>query len=96
LTLAAGLEGIRLGLDPGDPVNLDTYKLSEEEQRAVGLHRLPGTLGEAIDEFERDELARQVFGDPFHASFVSLKRSEWEAYNTVVGDWERDQYLHLW
>jgi glutamine synthetase len=41
-------------------------------------------------------LARDVFGDEFHASFVRLKRGEWETYSTVISEWEREQYLHLW
>ncbi len=96
LTLAAGLEGIRAELDPGDPVNIDTYSVPDEELAQRGVHRLPRNLGEAIDAFEADPLACDVFGSEFHASYVKLKRSEWEAYSTVVSEWERRQYLHLW
>jgi glutamine synthetase len=53
-------------------------------------------IAAAIDAFEADELARETFGPEFHASFVELKRGEWEAYSTVISQWERDQYLHLW
>ena len=31
-----------------------------------------------------------------HQSFTDLKRAEWLAYNTVVGQWEKDTYLQLW
>jgi glutamine synthetase len=96
LTLAAGLQGIREELDPGEPVGVDTYSVGDSELARSGVHRLPRTLGEAVDAFERDELARRVFGGEFHASFIELKRAEWDAYNTVVGDWEREQYMHLW
>jgi glutamine synthetase len=96
LALAAGLEGIREELDPGDPVNVDTYSVGDAELAGRGIHRLPRTLGEAIDAFEADELARTTFGAEFHASFVKLKRSEWDAYSTVISEWERTQYLHLW
>jgi glutamine synthetase len=96
LTLAAGLEGIREELEPGEPVNIDTYSVADAELAAQGVHRLPRTLGEAIDAFEGDELARETFGDAFHASYVKLKRGEWETYSTVISQWEREQYLHLW
>jgi glutamine synthetase len=96
LTLAAGLEGIREELDPGEPVNVDTYSMPDTDLAARGVHRLPRSLGEAIDAFEADGLARDTFGPEFHASFVELKRGEWEAYGTVISQWERDQYLHLW
>jgi len=96
LALAAGLEGIREELDPGEPVNVDTYSVADSELARRGVHRLPRTLGEAIDAFEADDLARETFGPEFHDSFVKLKRSEWETYSTVISEWEREQYLHLW
>ena len=96
LTLAAGLEGIREQLDPGDPVNEDTYKIMENHEERDSLRRLPRTLGEAVDAFEADALARGVFGDEFHATYVAYKRAEWETYNTIVTEWERQQYLRLW
>jgi glutamine synthetase len=96
LTLAAGLQGIREELDPGEPVNVDTYSVPDVELAKRGVHRLPRNLGEAIEAFEQDELACETFGEEFHASYVKLKRSEWEAYSTVVSEWERTHYLHLW
>jgi glutamine synthetase len=96
LALAAGLEGIREELDPGEPVNVDTYSVPDDELARRGVHRLPRTLGEAIDAFAADELARATFGPEFHRSFIELKRSEWDAYSTVISEWEREQYMHLW
>ena len=94
--LAAGLEGIREQLDPGNPVNEDTYVIMEDEARRDSLQRLPRTLGDAVDAFEADELARDVFGPEFHRTFVRYKRGEWDTYNTIVTEWEREQYLRLW
>jgi glutamine synthetase len=96
LTLAAGLEGIREQLDPGEPVNVDTYTVPDADLAERNVHRLPRNLGEAIEAFEADELARETFGPEFHTSYVELKRAEWEGYNTVISQWEREQYLHLW
>jgi glutamine synthetase len=94
--LACGLEGIREGLDPGEPVNVDTYQVMEDPARRDSLRRLPRNLGEAVDAFERDELASDVLGVDFHRTYVEYKRREWELYNTVVTEWERKQYLRLW
>lgn len=96
MMLAAGLDGIENELDPGKPVNADTYKMSDDELTAAGVSRLPRDLGEATNAFEASELAREVLGDQFHATFIKKKREEWLAYNTVVGGWERDMYLRLW
>jgi glutamine synthetase len=96
MTIAAGLEGVAESLDPGAPVNVDTYKASEEELRAVGATRLPANLGAAIDSFLDDPLAEETFGKAFHADYASYKQGEWDEYNTVVDKWETDKYLKLW
>lgn len=94
--VAAGLEGVRQKLDPGKSVEIDTYSVSEEELARRGIVRLPRTLGEAIDAFEKDDLAKSVFGEEFHKSYVAYKRAEWQEYCLVVGEWERERYMHIW
>jgi glutamine synthetase len=96
ITLAAGLEGVQRRLKAGDPLNVDTYSVSEGDLEAAGVRRVPANLGEAVAEFEADPLARRVFGDELHATYVRVRRAEWQEYNTVVGEWERQRYLHLW
>jgi glutamine synthetase len=49
-----------------------------------------------VDELEADDLAREVLGKELHSSYARYKRAEWDEYNTVVGDWERDRYLRVW
>jgi glutamine synthetase len=96
MVIAAGLDGIRRGLDPGEPMNEDTYKMSQADLDKAGVARLPETLGESIDAFSRSEFARETLGEAMHTSYVELKRAEWRTYNTVVSEWERDAYLQLW
>jgi glutamine synthetase len=96
LVLAAGLDGIRRQLKPGDPVNIDTYKVSEQDLTSAGIHRLPRTLGEAVDEFEASDFAREVLGEEVHRTYTQVKRAEWLEYNTVVSEWERTKYMQLW
>ncbi|MFZ0408566.1 MAG: type III glutamate--ammonia ligase [Cyanobium sp.] len=95
LLLAAGLEGIREGLDPG-PANLaNAYRLSAEQRLERGLSTLPRTLGEAVEAFAADPLPRQVFGAAMSEAFLSFKRREWQDYHASVSAWERDRYLEL-
>jgi glutamine synthetase len=96
VAIGAGLDGIRRELDPGEPVNADTYGISDAELAASGVDRLPATLGEAVVALERDELVREVMGAELHDTYVAAKRQEWENYNTVVTRWELDEYLHRW
>ncbi len=95
-TVAAGLQGVRERLDPGEPVEIDTYSVGEEELTRRGILRLPRTLGESIEAFAQDELAKATFGEEFHKSYVDYKRREWQEYCLVVGEWERERYMHIW
>ena len=96
MVLAAGLEGIREGLDPGEAVEYSTYDHTDEELKKRGVERLPRTLGHALEELEADELAMAVLGETFHQTFIDYKRSEWLEYCLDVTPWERDKYLRLW
>ncbi|MHB1140172.1 MAG: type III glutamate--ammonia ligase [Sulfuricaulis sp.] len=93
MVLAAGLEGIREGLDPGDPHRENMYLYSEDELKAMGVAWLPRNLEEAIDAFEADPLSRAVFGDLMFRTFADFKRQEWREYHNHVSDWERRRYL---
>jgi len=96
LILAAGLEGIREGLDPGEPNRDNLYRLSEPELVARGIAWLPRSLNEAIDAVESDPLVRIVFGDEMFESFVAEKRAEWDGYTAHVSAWETERYLRFW
>jgi glutamine synthetase len=93
MILAAGLEGIRDGLDPGKPHRENMYKYSDAEVREMDIELLPQNLGEAIDAFSADPLSRAVFGQAMFDSFVQYKRDEWASYHTHVSDWEINRYL---
>jgi glutamine synthetase len=95
LVLAAGLEGIREGLDPGPPRRDNLYNLSEADRAAQGVNYLPRTLGEALAAFEADPLAKAVFGEGMFESFLAYKTSEWEAYQSHVSEWETQRYLRF-
>jgi glutamine synthetase len=96
MTLGASLEGMREGLDPGQPVDKPLYDLSDEEAAARGVERLPGNLLEAIDAFESDALAREVLGPTMHEMFARYKRDEWQRFHDHVTDWEQAEYLRFY
>ena len=93
LVLAAGLEGIREKIDPGEPHRENMYMKSPEELDALGIKLLPRTLQEAVDAFEADPLTKEVFGAALHESWIGFKREEWSSYHNHVSDWERARYL---
>lgn len=87
--LAAGLEGIDLGLEPGAPAGGELF----DPKAKVSAPRLPRTLIEAVDAFEADPLTHEVFPPAFVSAYVEMKTDEWNSYHAQVTDWERDQYL---
>jgi len=95
LVLNAGLDGIRRNLDPGDPHRDNMYLKSQSELDALGVKFLPRTLGEAVDAFAKDDLARDTFGPAMHDAWTTFKQDEWLSYLNWVSDWEKDRYLHM-
>jgi glutamine synthetase len=90
IMLAAGLEGVRLGLDPGEPIEALTYDIHHPPNGAV---RLPRTLLEAVDAFVEDPLVAEVFPAPFVDAYAAMKQAEWDSYHSEVTEWERTKYL---
>lgn len=90
MVLAAGLDGIEKEMDPGEPLNVDTYKLDPNELRGKAL---PGTFEKALASFESDDLAQRTFGKEFHRTFVDYMTDECHEYQSVVTDWETTRYL---
>jgi glutamine synthetase len=96
LVLAAGLEGIREGLDPGAPQSENLYEFSETELAARNIQSLPRTLAEAVDAFEADPFVEATLGKALSDEFITLKRAEWEEYHLTVSQWEIEKYASLY
>jgi len=84
-TIAGGLHGIREELQLGEPFAGDGY-------HADDIERIPTTLPEAIELWERSDVARQCFGDDVHHHVLTMARGEWHAFNQTVTDWELRRY----
>ena len=92
--LAAGLDGIRRGLTPPEPVSRNVAGMTEEEIRSWGISQLPETLGEAIEEFEKDTFLQQVLGKHIYTKYLAAKKKEWDLFRSQVTDWEIGEYLY--
>jgi glutamine synthetase len=93
MILAAGLEGIREGLEPGEPHTENMYEYSQAEIDAQGIQVLPRSLGEAIAAFAADPLSEKVMGSLMYQTYIDFKSQEWESYQSHVSDWELKRYL---
>jgi glutamine synthetase len=91
--IAAGLDGVEKGMELSEPVEESLFEMDATTIAAKSIRELPGTLGEALDELEKDDVIREALGDHVFSHFVDAKRAEWDEYRTQVSDWEVDRYL---
>ncbi|GEM83942.1 glutamine synthetase family protein [Meiothermus hypogaeus] len=84
--LASGLAGIEQGLTPPPIFQGDIYQ-------ARHLPRVPYTLGEAVEGFAHSAFAKGVLGEAVHEHYTHFFRTEWQAFNRAVTDWERKRYF---
>jgi len=73
--LMAGLDGIKNKIEPPAPVDKDLYELPPEEAKEVA--QVPGSLGEVLDNLERDHdflLEGGVFTSDVIETWIALKR----------------------
>lgn len=90
-TLAAGLKGIEDELCLPEEFTLDAHT-PDAELAAAGYEKLPSSLGEAIKRFEGSELMRETLGDHIFEYLLESKRAEWNEFNSIVTNWEREHY----
>lgn len=74
---AAGLDGIKKKIDPGDEVREDIYKMSKSERVKRGIGMLPANLGEALDELESDrKFLNPIFANDVIDKIIELERKD--------------------
>lgn len=94
--LMAGFDGIKRKIDPGQPVDINVYKLSEEQRARLGIKSLPTSLLEAIEELEVDhDFLLPVFSKDLIESFIEVKRKEWTFINRYISPAEIYHYGYI-
>jgi len=91
--LKAGLDGIKRQLPLPEAAEEDLYQV---DPRARNLETLPGSLGDALIELERDEVIVEALGPHVLERFVEAKTQEWDSYRIAVSQWELDRYLAVY
>ena len=92
--LMAGLDGITNKIDPGAPLDEDTYHLSEE--RKTQVPSVPGSLQESLVALEKDHdflLKGNVFSEGFIQTWIELKKGEWDQVRLRPHPWEFVQHF---
>ncbi|MDQ4076283.1 MAG: type I glutamate--ammonia ligase [Chloroflexota bacterium] len=94
--LKAGLDGVRRNLQAPEPAEEDLYHLNPERLAERQLKTLPGSLGEALDRLQQDEVIAEALGPHVYERFLEAKRQEWDAYRLFVSQWELERYLGVY
>ncbi len=94
--LAAGLDGIRNGMTPPEPVNKNLYKMSKRERARHKVDSLPGNLCEAVQALEKDRVLLDALGEHISENIIRAKKAEWQEYIAAVHPWERERYLRTY
>ena len=91
--LAAGLDGIRRNLKEPESLEGNVFQMDREKLQEKKVELLPRTMGEAIEEFQKDPFIRQVLGDHIFCEYLEAKQDEWIRFRAPMTDWEGGEYL---
>jgi len=106
--LAAGLDGIERGLDPGEPNTVNLHNLSPSEIAERGIGMLPASLLESVHYLTKDDVLREALGqvpvdgpdgepssktEDFVDYYARLKRDEYHEVADIVTAHEIKRYL---
>ena len=86
-SLAAGLHGIREGLEPPKPTEGNGYNAKAAP--------LPRSLAEATGALKQSKLARKLLGDGFVDHYVRTREWEVRQYQKAVTSWELARYFEI-
>jgi glutamine synthetase len=79
--VAAGLTGIRKGLELPEPTSAAPASLTQTDRDRLGLVPLPATLGEAIDALRASDVLREAMGEVLMDTFLATRVREWEIFD---------------
>jgi glutamine synthetase len=98
----AGLDGIKRRIEPGDPIDINVYHLSEAKRRELGIRVLPSSLKETLEEWRSDDICIRTLGRENAEKYLELKMQEWREYElhmpkddkNIVTLWELQKYIY--
>jgi glutamine synthetase len=94
--LAAGLDGVRRGLEPGEPVQVDPGNLSDEERERRGIARLPQSLEAALDALAADAVLLEALGPTLATAYLAVKRLEAQHFMGLPAEEEARRHLAIY
>ena len=87
---AAGLSGVERELPLPEP------QVGDADAEPNTDRHTPHSLAEALDALEADTVLRSYFHPDLIDVYLSLKRKEYDRWNTTVTDWEQVEYARVY
>jgi glutamine synthetase len=85
-------DGLDNNLDPGQPEERNIYEAIAGGKK---VHRIPATLGEALEALEADDLVKTALPGDMYRVFKHYKDDEWIRFISTVSDWDIKEYLDV-
>jgi len=92
---SAGIQGVKEGLIPPNPVEVDVFHLSDSEKKRLNIEELSSSLEKALEFFKKSELVRQTLPIHIYQKFIENKKIECENFNKTVTDYEIKNYFRV-
>jgi glutamine synthetase len=86
--IAAGLDGIRRCISPGDPAEENLFQ-------HFRFPRLPASPEQGVDALIADEELTRALGPEFTSTFAGVLRFDWQRFLSHVTDWEINEYREM-
>jgi len=93
IMLKAGMDGIKNGLTPPEPVEENLFHFDDEKLEQMKIATLPGSLWEAMTEMRADPIVKETLGEHTFNNYMEAKQEEWDSFRLHVTQWELDRYL---
>ena len=75
------------------PVEHNIYDMTDKERKRSKIDTLPGSLLEALQLMEKNDVVKNALGEHIFNEFLTAKYKEWDEFRTYVSQWELDRYL---
>ncbi|HEX9015305.1 MAG TPA: glutamine synthetase family protein [Chloroflexota bacterium] len=94
--LKTGLDGVKKGMTLAQPIEEDLFEFNDEMMARHGVGTLPGSLHQALDALEKDEVVQEALGTHIYSRFFEAKTMEWKEFRQDVTSWEVRRYLSIY
>ncbi|NOX71331.1 MAG: glutamine synthetase [Candidatus Micrarchaeota archaeon] len=93
--LRAGLDGIKKGVVPPEPVEENLFDFDDTKLKKLHIDVLPHSLWQALKEMKNDPLMKDALGGYLYERYINAKTDEWDSFRTSVTDWEKKRYFEM-